>query len=674
MPFSGDTSQLSLDACIGFSGRVLGGLQYTSCGRYTVYPMGSIIVVRCLVGKKIAILEGHTQDVSCLSLSRDGKCLASGQANHMGVKCSTILWDMDEAKRVCEEQEAFPQADKALRYNLVQHFGKVQAVDFSSDGKLLATLGGADDKNLIIWSVENGKPICGSPAASDPPLTIRWLNNRPDRLISAGNDHLKVWQVDITIPKLHAVDAKMGSLHRAIQCISISNNDKVAYCGTTTGDVMRVSIDCDNTRKNLSDPEVTRPTLRECGTKKFSQGIKSIYCYFNEESERDNVIVGGGDGTIAVINNALNKICGASTSVQGAVTSIAVAPGDQSGFFCGTDLCNRYWIKHNKRKVTEQPLEKELRATAHHGKVHSATFPANCSSLLVTCSVEDIRVWDVKQQQERLRIQVPNLDCNCIGVTQCGSAIVSGWSDGKIRSFYPETGKLMFTISNAHQEGVTALGITSDDYLHPPWRLISGGIDGRVCVWNIFSSHQVMAMSVKEHRGGITCLTVNRDSTQCVSGSMDGSCILWDLIRGVRLAALIESTKFRSVLYYPDESQYLTCGSNRRITYWDAYDSSQIRVIEGGEKGMMALDMEEMGEWFVSGGEDALVKVWDYDDGLVKSIGRGHSGCINSVKISPDKSYIASVGDEGGIFFWSRLNVEEERTSQSIVAGTKLGG
>ncbi len=57
MPFSGDTSQLSLDACIGFSGSVLGGLQYTSCGRYIVYPMGSVIVVRRLVGKKIAILE-----------------------------------------------------------------------------------------------------------------------------------------------------------------------------------------------------------------------------------------------------------------------------------------------------------------------------------------------------------------------------------------------------------------------------------------------------------------------------------------------------------------------------------------------------------------------------------------------------------------------------------------
>ncbi len=36
------------------------------------------------------------------------------------------------------------------------------------------------------------------------------------------------------------------------------------------------------------------------------------------------------------------------------MTSIAVSPGDQSGFFCGTDLCNRYWIEHNNRKVREQ--------------------------------------------------------------------------------------------------------------------------------------------------------------------------------------------------------------------------------------------------------------------------------------------------------------------------------
>ena len=50
-------------------------------------------------------------------------------------------------------------------------------------------------------------------------------------------------------------------------------------------------------------------------------------------------------------------------------------------------------------------------------------------------------------------VQVPNLECSCIGITRSGSTIVSGWSDGKIRAFYPESGKLKFVIADAHIEG-----------------------------------------------------------------------------------------------------------------------------------------------------------------------------------------------------------------------------
>jgi WD40 repeat protein len=162
-----------------------------------------------------------------------------------------------------------------------------------------------------------------------------------------------------------------------------------------------------------------------------------------------------------------------------------------------------------------------------------------------------------------------------------------------------------------------------------------------------------MLISHKEHRGAVTCLQVNRDNTQCVSGSADGSCIVWDLERGVRMQAMFEPNVFKSIVYHPDESQYLTCGSNHKITYWDAYDGSAIRVIVGGEEEMNALDVEENGEWFVSGGDDALVKVWHYDDGIPTGMGKGHSGRITSVRVSPDKRTIVSVGEEGGIFIWS---------------------
>jgi WD40 repeat protein len=110
-----------------------------------------------------------------------------------------------------------------------------------------------------------------------------------------------------------------------------------------------------------------------------------------------------------------------------------------------------------------------------------------------------------------------------------------------------------------------------------------------------------MLASLKEHRGAVNCIKVNSDFTQCISASSDGSCIVWDLERYVRVVALFEPNVFESVLYHPDESQMLTCGSNHKITYWDAADGQIIRVIDGGEDGMTTLDIVSSGEFFVSG-------------------------------------------------------------------------
>lgn len=69
--------------------------------------------------------------------------------------------------------------------------------------------------------------------------------------------------------------------------------------------------------------------------------------------------------------------------------------------------------------------------------------------------------------------KVPNLECFCVGITRSGGTIVSGWSDGKIRAFYPESGKLKFVISDAHADGATAVALAHDDDTRPPWRSVS---------------------------------------------------------------------------------------------------------------------------------------------------------------------------------------------------------
>ncbi len=139
-----------------------------------------------------------------------------------------------------------------------------------------------------------------------------------------------------------------------------------------------------------------------------------------------------------------------------------------------------------------------------------------------------------------------------------------------------------------------------------------------------------------------------------MSSSFDGSCIVWDLTSHTRLICLFESTMFKQVLYHPDESQLLTAGSDRKVTYWDCFDGQAIRMLDGSDSGEInALAITDQGEHFVSGGEDKSVKLWDYDEGICYFEGVGHSGGVTRVAISPDQSFIVSVGSEGAIFMWN---------------------
>lgn len=561
------------------------------------------------------------------------------------------MWDLTEGKRLNDDSQIMI-GKRTQIHRIRQHLGKVQDVAFSANGKFFSTLGGQDDNALVVWDVASGEAICGSPAAQDSSICCRWLHGRNDRLVTAGNYHIRVWQIDFGLPKLHAMDVKLSNIRRIVSCLDITDDDRLAYCGTTTGDILKINIER-NEIQGFNDPDTVVPQLVAVSKDKFPRGVKALLCVKNPTSGNCNVLIGGGDGVMKYINPSLNIVAGYNTQLMGGVTSISRMQGTNR-LMVGTDQCNRY-------EVSLDLAEAELRTSCHYGSINDIAFPEGCPDLIVTSSKGDIRIWNTHVKQEILRIQVPNLDCLCSLVSPSGAAIISGWDDGKIRAFYPETGRIKFVIPDAHNEKVTALAIADND-ARTPWRIVSGGAEGKVRVWNVTSSHRAMVASLSEHRGPINCIKVNKDGNQCISASADGSCIVWCLQRFVRLQALFESTQFTCVLWHPDESQMLTCGTNHKISYWDSVDGQAIRIIDGSEDNPMScLDVTTEGEFFVSGSADKTVKIWHYDDGIPVAEGLGHSGIVTALKISPDQRTIVSVGSSGEIIFWEVPPVQQLR-------------
>ena len=110
--------------------------------------------------------------MTCIAISRDGNTLASGQITHMGYLAEIILWDISG---LADGSGKAPVLLNRLRLHKVM----VQALDFSYNGKYLASIGGSDDNNLVIWNVANGKAICGSPAAHERVVVAQSTSGLP---------------------------------------------------------------------------------------------------------------------------------------------------------------------------------------------------------------------------------------------------------------------------------------------------------------------------------------------------------------------------------------------------------------------------------------------------------------------------------------------------------------
>lgn len=411
----------------------------------------------------------------------------------------------------------------------------------------------------MIWDVESGKSLYGAPN-KEVVNEILFFNNDSSKLIAVQHNGIQILTIDPVYKKIQSLNANFGNVKRQFTCAAVDYQDAYVYCGTKTGDIFEVNIE--------------KAIYKRVGPVKrlFSLGITAVRVLPNGD-----IVVGTGEGKLARIS-IQNMQVQAESEVMGSVSSVSFT-GDYTHFFCGSSQSNIYW-------VNSTTLVPELRNTCHYERINDIAFPHNYSEVFATAAPNEIRIWNTKNRQELLRIQVPGLECYSVAFTYDGKSIISGWSDGKIRAFLPQSGKLLFVINDAHNHGCTAVTITSDGE-----RIISGGAEGEIRIWKITKQTQIMEVSLKEHRSRVWSIQINKDNSQAVSASSDGSCILWDLRKHSRLLCMFESTAFKQALLNTEEYQVLTVGSDRKITYWEKHDGQIIRSIEGSEKELSTLDI-----------------------------------------------------------------------------------
>ncbi|XP_075296976.1 cilia- and flagella-associated protein 52 isoform X1 [Opisthocomus hoazin] len=607
---AGGVGELELRVAIGFNGHVPRGLICHPDREHLVYPLGCTVVIQKLQDKQQTFLRGHTDSITSVVLSRDGEYVASGQVTSMGFRADIILWDFQK---------------KELLARLSLHKGKIEALAFSPNSFYLVSLGGQDDGSVVVWDVAKRELICQGPASprtAGNATIVACSSCRDSVFVTAGNETIQVWEVDILTGRMQPTLCRTGHLRRVVTCVTMSDDGTYFCAGTSSGDIVKMST---------SDKVMISFGPQK---HKFSLGVTALRLL-----NRGNSIVCTGGGIVALCVGPNYKVI-KKVQVQGGVTSMTCR-GQGHQFFVGTNECQIYRFNYTAFK-------EELIVVSHKEAIHDVVFVPGISDLFATCSKGDIRVWYTPDGRERLRIVVPNLTCHAVDITKDGFSIISGWDDSKIRAFTPKTGRGMYVIEYAHGLGVTAIAGTSDSK-----RIISGGGEGQVRVWKIGEKTQKLVEVLKEHTSAVSCIQIKKDDRECVTASLDGTCVIWDIVNFRRKQMVLANTMFKCVCYHPEEYQIITSGTDRKVGYWEVYDGSLVREVRASESGPInGMDITSDGPCFVTGGDDHLVKLWDYNEGTVTHVGVGHSGNITRLKICPGKKYIVSVSAGGAILVW----------------------
>jgi len=602
-------------------------------------------------------LRGHEAKLNCLTLSRRGTLLASGDSQE---NSDIVVWDF---------------VTQSVLWRFSEHDGGVGILSFSDDERLLLSVG-VEDHRLVIWDLKTGMLV----TSTDLPKQIGVVRcaawggfsknaKRRDTeyyQFATGGDSITLWALNPYSGELamQTTDAKRNV--RNTECLAFVRvpdscgregyKDEYLLSGTSSGDFVSYLVK-PNKSNTFEAPEATFVKANPA----CAGGVHSLVA---DPTNGSNVIIGGGDGTIARFVYQLSDaswIDEEGTQVLGAVFGLAIS-NDGSEIVAGS---NSGKVFRAKIGALAEPLHLCSNVC---GPVTGITFAPTSSLTFATASKDGvIRVWsaddfsvtmettmngtDSSQRERKQSLEGRDFPTS---ISFAIDAVLSGWTDGGVRSHHAETGELLWVIKDAHIGGVSALKLSNNMRF-----VVSGGENGDVRVWEM--RQRQLVSHLKEHTRTVTQIILFDDDVHAISCSKDKSFLTWDLRQDKRISAHTQRMGgIHAIALNHDQTIVITMGQERTISFWDLAAPHPIVAINEPKQGMhldeaTCIAVSNNGELFATGGMDCVVKLWVLKNGtpIPLSNNIGHTDTVSSIAFSYDDKQLISVGLDGAVFIWN---------------------
>ncbi|NQT14137.1 MAG: protein kinase [Planctomycetes bacterium] len=412
------------------------------------------------------------------------------------------------------------------------------------------------------------------------------------------------------------------------------------------------------------------------------------------------------------------------------VSQLSFSPDGASLASCGSDRVLRVW---------DLSREEETMQFKHSGSAaRRVAFSPDGQSIASGHGDGNVRIWNVATGECQRTISGGHEQAiEQVAYSPDGKLLASGGYDSRICVWDPQDGRSLSHF-RGHPFAVRDLAFSPDSqslasvggssikiwhmqtgdpdvlaghtgavrhvrFLKDQRRLISGGLDGVVQVWNLadgspgetivegkepihafalsrdekrlaFSgldtSVHVVDFNTKQplhtlegHDKRIRCLAFSPSDKLLISISGDKSAIFWDPVDGALLTRLPEVTvRALSASFSPDGTNLGIASHRCRTSLWDVATNTQIGYFDGHHEWVRDICFSPDGRILASASQDRTVRLWDVRQR--RQIARlfGHGSAMQSLAFSPDGAILAAGDGDGQISLWDTRTFRRRTT------------